>query len=305
MVRVALAVLLLVVLAGCSGLAADRPPEPTATVTPVPVPDDGADAPSVSLLAPGLTRDGVVDPLALANAHAAVVGNRSHVLYARWTVRAANGTVRGEVVQRTAVEPGGAFRANVSVRGRTGIVADRPTTAVFWSDGEELVERARANGTTRYLYIPADEYSGGNGFYNSLRRPKPWRDIYALFASIETRVASTQAGPGGDGTVYLLEGTRLADPTLFAAATDTTDPRNVTFTAAVDDDGLVRGQRLTYTATAGGETVEVTRVVRYSRFGEVRVERPEWYQRAKEESVRRSRGSDPAPGLGPDWVGPR
>lgn len=303
MYRVALAALL--VLAGCSGLAADPgPAEPTATVTPAPVPESGTDSPANAALAPGLTREGVVEPLTLANAHAELVGSRPHAFYASWTVKYTNGTLRGEVRQRATVEPGGPFFANVSVRGRTGIVADRPTRALFWSDGEELVERATANGTTRYLYIPPDEYSGGNGFYNSLRRPKPWRDTYALFASIETRVASEQASPDGNGSVYLLEGSRLTAPATFAVATDTTDPRDVSFAAAVTDEGLVQGYRLIYTATVGGERVAVTRVVRYTAFGGVSVERPDWYETAKEESVRRSRGSDPAPGLGPEWIAP-
>jgi hypothetical protein len=294
-------VALLVVLAGCGGFADGSTSVGTPTVTPAPLPESGAASEGVAL-APGLTREGVVDPLALANAHAGVVGSRSHAFHARWTVRYANGSLVGEVVQRTRVEPGGPFLANVSVRGDPGLLNDRPTTALFWSDGEELVERVRVGDETRFLYVPADEFSGGNGFYNSLRRPKPWRDTYALFESVDLRVATSQSIDGG--TLYLLEGTRLSDPRVFAAATDTTDPRDVTFTAGVTDEGLVRGQRLAYTATVRGETVRVVRVVEYRAFGEVRVTRPDWYDRARNESVRRSRGSDPAPGLGPDWEPP-
>ena len=284
-------------LAGCSGLAAS-PSTETATVTPVPL-DDSATPTGGDTLAPGLTEAGVTNPLVLANAHAVAVESRPHSFVHRWTVEYANGTLRGSVDQRVDVAPGCGFLANVSVRGTTGIVGSRPTTATFWSDGTEMVERARTadadgNTTVRYLHLPEEQYSGGNGFYNSLRRPKPWLDLYVLFDSVDAKVAARQAGDTPQQTVYLVEATDFRDADALATATRFSSPRNVTLVGAITDEGAVRGYRLTYRATLDGEAVQVTRDVRY-RFGNATVERPEWYGTAVNESVGGSRGSVPSP----------
>jgi hypothetical protein len=284
-------------LAGCSGLAAS-PGTDTATVTPVPL-DDSATPTGGETLAPGLTESGVTNPLILANAHAVAVESTPHSFVYGWTVEYANGTLRGSVDQRVDVVPDGGFLANVTVRGTTGIIGSRPTTATFWSDGTEMVERARitdadGNTTVRYLHLPEEQYAGGNGFYNSLRRPKPWLDLYVLSDSVDARVAARQAGDTPNETVFLVEATELTDPEALSAATGFENPRNATLVGAITDEGVMRGYRLSYRATLDGEPVEVTRDVRY-RFGNTTVERPEWYGTAVNESVGGSRGSVPSP----------
>ncbi|MFC7229415.1 hypothetical protein N0B31_18595 [Salinirubellus salinus] len=292
------AVVLCLLLAGCSGFAATDPGAETPTVTAVPL--EGAATPTGGgTLAPGVTEEGVTSPLLLARAHAVAVETREHSFVHQWRVAYANGTVRGEVRQRAAVVPDGAFTANLSVRGRTGIVGNRPTVAEFWSNGTEMVERARTtqldgNTTVRYIYLPSEQYAGGSGFYNSLRRPKPWLDLYVVFASVDAKIAARQAGDRPGQTVYLFEATDVTEPDALAAATGFADPRNLTLVGAVTDEGAVRGYRLTFDATLDGEPVEVTRDVRYD-FRDVTVERPEWYETAINESIGGSRGSVPSP----------
>ena len=292
------AVLLCVLLAGCSGFAATDPGPDTPTVTPVAL-DGGGTPTGGDSLAPGLTERGVTSPLALARAHATAVETREHAFVHQWRVEFANGTVRGSVTQRVLAVPDGPFTATLSVRGRTGIIGTRPTVAEFWSNGTEMVERARTtdpdgNTTVRYLYLPREQYAGGSGFYNSLRRPKPWLDVYVLFDSVDAKVSARQAGETPNETVYLIEATDVTNPDALTAATGFTNPRNLTLVGAITDEGAVRGYRLTFDAEFDGETVEVTRDVRYD-FRDVTVERPEWYETAVDESIGGSRGSVPSP----------
>lgn len=266
--RAALAVCVLLLFAGCNATTQETP---TVEATPAPVPD-------TTNYPPGLGQDGVVDPVALANAHAGATGDR-YVVVSNYTVRYANGTVRSSVTQRSRVSPDG-WRATISVGGlRPGVVSSVPATAVFWSDGTELVERIRRGTGTKYLHVPAAEYNGGNGFYNSLRRPVPYRDPWVLTASLDTRLAASRTG----SAVVAADG--LTDARLFAAAVDVTSPRNVSYRATVTPDGLVRDQRLAYTGDLFDVPVRVTRTIAYRPL-ESPVQRPDWYETAKEESVR-------------------
>jgi hypothetical protein len=288
----------LLLLAGCSGFAPVPAGPETPTVTPVSLEGEGTPTGGDSL-APGLTDRGVTSPLVLANAHATAIETREHSFIHQWRVEFANGTVRGAVRQHVVAIPGGPFTANLSVRGRTGIIGTKPTVAEFWSNGTEMVERVRTvgpNGTERvsYLYLPREQYAGGSGFYNSLRRPKPWLDVYVLFDSVDAKVAARQAGETPNRTVYLVEATDLTNPDALAAATGFADPRNLTLVGAITDRGTVRGYRLTFDATLDGKPVEVTWDVRYD-FRDVTVERPSWYRTAINESVGGSRGSVPSP----------
>jgi hypothetical protein len=292
-------VVLCLLLAGCSGLGtAPGGGGGSPTVTPVSL--DGTATPTGGdTLAPGLTTEGVTNPLLLARSHARAVESREHSFVHQYRVEWATGSLQGSVDQRVRLDPDGGFAADVTVRGRTGIVGSRPTVASFWSNGTELVERANVTGpdgtvTTQYLYLPREQYASGNGFYNSLRRPKPWLDIYVLFDSADARFAARQAGETPNETIYLVEATRITDADQLAAATGLSDPRNLTLVGAITDDGAIRGYRLTFDADLDGRPVTVTRDVRY-RFRNVTVERPDWYATAVNESVGGSRGSVPSP----------
>jgi hypothetical protein len=210
-----------------------------------------------------------------------------------------NGSVRGSVEQYVRSVPDGPFTATLRVSGQTGIIGTKPTVATFWSNGTEMVERVRTtdadgNLTTKYLYLPREQYAGGSGFYNSLRRPKPWLDIYVLFNSVDVTVAARQAGDGPNQTVYLIEATEVTAPSALAAATGLDNLRNITLIGAITDEGVVRGYQLTFEADLDGDPVTVTRDVRYY-FSKVIIERPIWYGTAVNESIGGSRGSVPSP----------
>ncbi|WP_255198313.1 hypothetical protein [Halorarius litoreus] len=267
--RAALGLCLLLLLAGCNATAPETP-TPETTAAPVPgAPDD---------YPPGIDASGVVDPVALANAHGAATGRR-YVVVSNYTVQYPNGTLRSSVSQRsrvTAVE----WTATVSVGGRRpGVISNTPATATFYSDGRLLVERIRRGNETKYLYIPPPEYNGGNGFYNSLRRPVPYRDPWALTASLDTRTLGVDNG----SAVVAADG--IADRSLFTAVVDVGDPANVSYRATVASTGLLRDQRLTYEGELFDGPVRVTRTISYRRL-DGGVQRPPWFETAKVQSVR-------------------
>lgn len=266
--RAAWAICLLLLLGGCN---ATVPGSPTAESTPAPVPDAAS-------YPPGVDGNGVTDPVTLANAHADATGDR-YVVVSNHTVRYANGTVRSSVAQHSRVSETG-WRATLSVGGqRPGVVSSVPATAAFWSDGTEVVERIRRGNETNYLHVPADEYNGGNGFYNSLRRPVPYLDPWALTASLETRLVERRNGSA------VVAADTLDDPGLFPVAAGVESPRNVSYRATVTSDGLLREQRLSYTGDVFDGRARVTRTISYRPL-DGPVQRPAWYETAKAESVR-------------------
>jgi hypothetical protein len=289
----------LLVLAGCGavpggggGSGDGGPDDRTETLTPVAVPET---ATPVERLAPGLTARGVTDPLALANAHADTLGDR-YRFHSNWTVRYRNGSVHARADQTTAAVPG-RFRSRITVAGDTGFLTNGPTTTVtVWANESVLFERLDRNGTSSYRYLAPGTYNGGAGFYSTLRRPIPWRDHYAVFAGVSTRVTDRPAGGGATPTTYTLVGERLRDPMTFAAATGVREPRNVSLRATVTERGVVRTLALSYEGRLrGGEPVRVSRSVVYREpVGDV--SRPPWYRAALNGS-RNSRGNVPNPRL--------
>ena len=269
--RTALAVrlCLLLLVAGCNAPTPET--TPTAEATPAPVPREVS-------YPPGIDASGVADPVDLVTAHGTAAGDR-YVVVSNYTVRDANGTVRSAVVQHSRVSPEG-WRATVSVGGRRpGVVSSTPASAVFWSNGTVLVERIRRGNETKYLYIPPAEYNGGTGFYNSLRRPVPYRDPWALLESLDTRLVATRNG----SVVVAVD--ELTRPGLFASVVNVDAPRNVSYRATVTAAGLVRDQQLSYAGELDDGAVRVTRTIHYRPLA-APVTRPDWYQTARARSVR-------------------
>jgi hypothetical protein len=286
----AVALTCLLALAGCSAVpGGGGPATETGTLTPAPVPGSGS---SSEQLAPGLSSEGVTDPLALANAHGSRLQS-PYRFHSNWTVRYRNGSIHARADQRTHVTADG-FRARVTVAGRPGFVTSGPrTTATFWSNGSVLAEQIQRDDRTRYRYLDAGTYNGGAGFYTSLRRPKPWRDHYALFTALETRVVDEVEVDGS--ARYTVVGERLRDPATFGAATDVRRPGNVSLRAVVTEQGVVRSLQLTYEGTVPtGKRVVVDRSIVYDRANVGGLERPPWFEAALNGS-RNSRGSIPNP----------
>lgn len=279
MERVTGAVLaLFVVLAGCGGLSPSPDPRrPTSTATPAPVPTGGPG----EVLAPGVTREGVVDAREVADAHVARLADRSYSLLVTRTTRYPNGTLRERLAMNLSLGADRSYVVDVETAGpRAPVVLGRPpASAAFWSNGSAYTRRlTRGNTTTYTTFQPTD----GAGTWQYWARTVPFggrggnpRGFFTrTFGAVPTRTTGRVAEDGT--TAYTLVGRRATAPIELGVE----DPREVDLRATVTAAGLVRSLSLRYVGTVDGQPIEVTRTFRYERVGATSVERPAWVSRA-------------------------
>ena len=269
-----LLVCLLLVTAGCNTLGGGDAGASTPTVTPAPVPAE-------ETLAPGITDDGVTNPRALAGAHAGVITNRSYRLTVNRTVRAANGTLRERLSLELALAANRDYLVDTGTAGPEAPVflGTPPANATFWSNGSTYVRKLTRDGRTTYnTFSPVE----GAGTWQYWARTVPFGGQQATprafltrtFRAVDTVVVGRTEANGT--TTYRLRG----NETTEQLEADVANPRNVSLTATVTDEGLVRTLSLRYVGTIDGEEVVVSRTVAYRNVGATSVERPPWFDRA-------------------------
>ncbi|ELZ23203.1 hypothetical protein C475_16179 [Halosimplex carlsbadense 2-9-1] len=273
----AIAVALLVVLAGCSALApgTDRP-----TVTPAPAPTD-------SPLPPGVESSGVTGASALAAAHAAALGNSSYTLVTNRTVRTANGSLRSALIVRLALSPGPSrdYHARVSVDGPAAplVIGEPPTRAEYWANDEVYLRRRTVDDRTAYSrYDDTDAYVGTWSFWlgTAALDLGPETDLRSTLRGFETRVAADS--PERE-RVHLVGTTARSDEFVDDPA-EVERVENATLHAFVTESGFVESYHVVYDATLDdGERVRVRRSVRFEGVGTTTVDRPSWYDEAMSE----------------------
>lgn len=273
---VALAVVLL--LAGCSTLSSDPAPRgPTETATPAPVPTGGPDG----VLAPGVTREGVTDPRTLAEAHVARLADESYTLVVTRTTRHPNGTLRERLDLNLSLAADRSYLVHAETEGPEAPVflGRPPASAAFWSNGSVYTRRLTHRGDTTYTTF---QPTNGAGTWQYWARTVPFGGrggnprgfITRTFGSTPTRTTGRVADDGT--TAYTLVGTGATAPIELGVE----DPREVDLRATVTAEGLVRSVNLTYVGTVDGQPIEVTRRFRYERVGATNVTRPAWVARA-------------------------
>lgn len=142
------AVVLLVVLAGCSGLPVFGTETGRVSVTPADVPTGGGSG----TIAPGVTETGIVNAQALVDAHRRVLVNEPMTMNSSVHAVAENGTVLHRVNSTVRY---GANRTNVythtsrTAPGRTG-----STEREGWSNDTDSYVLVRENSTTMYHHRP-------------------------------------------------------------------------------------------------------------------------------------------------------
>ncbi|MFC3477512.1 hypothetical protein [Halobacterium litoreum] len=267
----AVACALLVVSAGCAGLvgsdggtttdATTTEPSPTTETTSEPTET------SAERLAPGLTRDGVVDAAALADAHRDAVRNHSFTRQSRVERTNDSATVSRESTMVAASESH--WRWRVTTDGTPLALGTSNGTFVQYADGEQVVWRlespARENATYGVRSISVD---GGSEpippaqvFPSALYE----RDlVYSLFGNADVTVERAN------------ESAIRVRGTVAEMAVDREQVTDVAFAATVTPEGLVESLEMTY--EQDGATVE--RTVRFERTGGDPVERPGWYDTA-------------------------
>lgn len=245
-------------LAGCS--AAPQRGSTTGggvTVTPAPVPVTANASSASRRLAPGITQSGIVDPIALSEAHERALDGRPYIQTANLTVRNASGVV---TTRRSFVT-----RVSASHRLKHTIIrADGPNAPFFgtdgataiWSVGSQQFQAVDGPNGTRYR-----ELSPWESVQPSLIAP-PGGAVFLVASAVETNVSNRTAGPDLEVT-----GRRLESAALLASAAGVSDPQRPVLRATVRPDGLVRSYRLRFSASAGNRPVTVRIAVRYTRVG--------------------------------------
>ncbi len=256
-----LAVLLacLVVLAGCNGLAADGGDASMPDVTPAEVPRDlhGGS------VAPGLTRQEVVDGTALLDAHRDLTANVSLTIQDTSRETLANGTVVQGYETTTRY---GANRSRFVTEARlTGLEhsgGQRLDRYGAWSNGTVTYIHRVLDGTTRYRREP-----GRVGAVTDYRL-RQLEELLAEFSVTSVRELGERAGH---------------DAYAVTGASRVSDDRDQRVRLVVDERGLVREFRTEVTREDYRErdrNVTVVRTTRYEAIGSTTVERPDWLDAA-------------------------
>lgn len=249
-----LVVALLVVLGGVGGATAF-----STAATDAGEPTQETDLP------PGLSADGVTDPLALADAHQEALRDASYTISTTHEVRRPNGTLIGHGTTTSKVAPGGesfhtvATRTYRSANGSLGL--EHVETAT-WVDGDRAV-------TARDLPDRPTEYGERSAANPSLRPETGWDDLYTAFSSVNTTVA-TQTEQNGTTLYKVVSTSQPESESVYAG--------DATYSAVafVGSDGIVRTFRQTYPTTYDDRPAIATRTVRVTAVGDTDVERPAW-----------------------------
>ncbi|MDS0222054.1 hypothetical protein NDI54_11915 [Haloarcula sp. S1AR25-5A] len=250
---VAAVVALALVLAGCSGFVQQDSPE---TVTPAPVPTDGAGYP------PGVSDDAVV-PQALASAHARTLATTNYTLVTRQRVTDRNGTVlrrsnHTRSVAANSTRYAGHFHQN-------GTELNVFTTRIdYWTNGSIVAAQydERANRPHRVTWTVRDD-----GPVSDLSER---RTILGVGEAVDLSVARRT-----DGSV-ILAGTRLTNPDRLITPLFVSNPRNVSVRLRVRHDGTVTALRLAFDAERSERWVRVKQDIRVTKIGATTVDKPGW-----------------------------
>jgi hypothetical protein len=245
---------LAVVLAGCTavGLGTESP-------TPIPTPAWPAEGP------PGVTTDGVADPLALARAHTGALVGRSFTYRATVVVRTTGGIQLGTVHTVRRVGADGRFAHRMRTEGVVPSAVTPFEAVDVYSNGTRTVIRFRRDGENRTLVSSAR--SASIAPYDVVGKGT----LYSVLSATDPR-ALEPIRRGGTTYVHL----RGENGTTTLGVTRVT---NATFEALVAPSGLVSRYRLTYHADESGYADwagRLDRTVVYEAVGETRVERPGW-----------------------------
>lgn len=272
-VRVAAAVALVVLSAGCSGFVGGGESTPTLTPAEVPTPEPTPTDPRVGI-APGVTSSNVTHPGFLAQRHADAVEHTSYVLVERYREDRQFGNVTSDLhrTQRIVVENATVYRREVSNR-----------------------HRAIVDGEAQYLHGYA-EYADGNALYKSWlssddnqrvyrRSPDPTQrlaygsivmDEISEYLSLENATVTRYYVANSDYQHYQVTGSREALPTYSAVD-------NYTATAVIREDGFVRSLNVTFEAENNGREIDAHYTFAYSEVGAATVTPPDWVEEAREE----------------------
>jgi hypothetical protein len=263
----AFGLVLLVVLAGCSGLTGTE----TDTFTPAPVPDPTATPTPVPELAPGVTSDGITDPLALTTAHSPLLRRNTYTANTERVVHDVNGTLRLRRAATVRVGEQGRSRRFVEHEGPA--VTYEPARLDIWRNKTLYLVALTDDGETAYDGRVAS--GSGARLYSVYETIPGTQQMFSLLQSLETRTVSRTA----DGS-YRVRATGIDQQDKFDRAVLETETRNVSFVATITPDGRIESYELRYETDRDNRAVRVVRRLRTRNVGSTTIERPPWFAEA-------------------------
>lgn len=265
-----LALALLCVLAGCSGLdpATDRPTTDPGSVTPAEVPRDLHGG----TIAPGLTEGRLVNRTALLAANRAALRNESLTL--RWHGTTVTTSREGtySVVPWSTEGRHGADRRRSHYVSRNEAVLQNGSRQELWIGPDRAVGMVASNGSREYRSI-APEVADRN------RRVSPaLRGLQGVDRVTVERAGTTESGDAR----YRVRAVAPSLPDGILGTRERFETRNVSVATTVDERGVVHRYRFSYELRAedGGQWHRVSTAYALRAVGETTVERPGWYDEA-------------------------
>mgnify|MGYP000091235210 CR=1 FL=1 len=242
-----LALCCVVLLSGCSAFL------PGGHETTSPPTGNASDYP------PGLVVNGVSDPGALADAHAAVLANASFA-YSHSTRATRPGGPPSHRVETLHLSRNRTrFTSSVNVSGPV-FYGDRREAA--WGNGTTVATRTRLDGETRYYAGKRPQNIDGN----VSRRSR----LLGFYRSFSFAVERTDDG-------YTLTSTGVR---RHAFSQRFREVSNASLVLHLDPRGVVRSYRLTFDGTSNGDTYHVVETFALTQVGDVAIERPPWVEEA-------------------------
>lgn len=218
---------------------------------------------------PGLSAEGVTDPLALADAHRDALSNASYAMTTTTTFQRPNGSILSEAITRRRVARGGSSFSVVNARSQANDT--RPlgighVELAVWANETESVSarRSDAAGPTYRQHSRDDA---------PLEPDEQWGLVYSAMDATNTTVVNRFER--NDTSLFRVVSTaQPGQGSVFASRS------NYSLVAVVDSQGVVRTLQLTYWSSFDGEPAIVSRTIQVSNLGNTTVERPPWYQQA-------------------------
>lgn len=245
-----LALVAVLVLAGCGGVVGDGTPDP---VTPAPVPT------TEQPVAPGITGD-AIDVDQVVERHERALAETTYTTVER--LRAAVGGGASVAIRNLSIQsaPDGALRYVRQEPPVEGNVTQINRSQI-WSDGNRTVYR--------FTNTAGQTYTEDSAYPASLDAARS-----ARIEAILEDVSVTSAVRRTDGSVELSG--RLTNASAVPTTRNFQHHANGSVSAQVSEDGVVRRLALRYDAVYRGDRVPVRYVVGVEKVGSTTVERPQW-----------------------------
>lgn len=247
------------------GLLGAAVPASSALVQPTALAQETAEFP------PGLSEEGVTDPLALVSAHRQTLENTSYVVSTTTTYRRPNGTLLAQSTTAVRVAPGAeSYYATTS---QTGANETRPLGIEHY-DIEVWANETHAVAA-RHFPDAEPTYRQTSRSDAVMEPTSQWELLYAVFGSTETAVVGQLERDGT--TLFRVVSTPATDD---ANATGPASELRYEFSALVDSQGVVHSIQMTQRTDIEDRPAIVSRTVHVSEIGNTTVERPSWFEQA-------------------------